>query len=99
MFFATQMKIENKFHRASWLKMGVGSQEDMGNSIKVRIIGLFQLIYFPDKHWPVMQITDMVSAGELSYLTHEKNKQISCGWVPKLGGQLHEKTELLQFYR
>lgn len=67
MFFAGQMKIENKFHRASWLKIGLGTQEDVGNSIKVRIIQLLQLIYFLDKHWPVMQITNMVSAGELSY--------------------------------
>lgn len=67
MFFAGQMKIENKFHHASWLKMGVGTQEDMGNSIKERIIGLLQLIYLLDKHWPVMPVTNMVSAGEFSY--------------------------------
>lgn len=67
MFFAGQMKIENKFYHASWLKIGLGTQEDVGNSIKVRIIQLLQLIYFLDKHWPVMQITNTVSAGELSY--------------------------------
>lgn len=66
------MKIENKFHRASRLKIGVGTQEDVGNIIKVRITGLLQLIYFLDKHWPVMQITNVVSAGELSYFNVPK---------------------------
>lgn len=60
--------------------MGVGTQEDTGDGIKVRIIGLLQLVYFLDKHWPVMQITDMVSAGELSYFkrTRKINRSAVC---------------------
>lgn len=73
MFFTGQMKIENKLHHAPWLKMGVGTQKDMDNSIKVRIIGLLQLIYFIDKHWPVMQVTNMGFAGELSYFNVPEN--------------------------
>lgn len=84
------MKIKNKFHRASWLKIVVGTQEDVGNIIKVRIIGLLQLIYFLGKYWPVMQITNVVS--------YQKNKQVGCGWVRKLGAQLHQKIQPLQFY-
>lgn len=48
MFFTERIKTENKFNCASHLKMGVGTQEDVGNNIKVRIIRVLQLISFLD---------------------------------------------------
>lgn len=38
MFFTEQIKMENKFNCASCLKMSVGTREDGGNTIKIRII-------------------------------------------------------------
>lgn len=40
MFSTEQIKTENKFNCTLCLKMGIGSQEDMGNTIKVRILKL-----------------------------------------------------------